>query len=536
MNWPLCTRNFFALCSLRGNGSVFVSMADSDRKPIFGNRAAAAPAEARVRAVNRKQWLMLSIDVERLIPDDHAARAIWELVGRLDLRPFYEKVKAVEGRAGQPAFDPRLMISLWVYGISRGISSARELSEWCDWEPGLQWLCAMGSVNYHSLSTFRVANGEALKKLFVELLGVLSAQGLVELERLAVDGTRIRAHCSDESFRQGKKLQEYLERAAAQVEAIEQEPEEAISRRQQAARERSRRERAQRVAAAREQLSQLQQERGPSEAAKVQVSASEADARIMKQSGGGFAPGYNLQLATDDKAKIIVAAVVSNSGTDTQLLAEVMDEVQQISGAVPNQVLVDGGYVSADNIGKMHERGVELVGPVADVAAMVNKQAQQRGISEAYLREAFRYDSDKDTYQCPQGNVLVHIKQRLRQGGRIEHEYRAKRSDCASCPHKMECCPQAITCGRTIVRSEPAPILQTFREKMQTEAYRQLYRKRSEVAEFPNAWLKEKLRLRRFRLRGITKVTIESFWAALTYNVQQWIRLAWRTPLVPVGV
>jgi hypothetical protein len=56
---------------------------------------------------------------------------------------------------------------------------------------------------------------------------------------------------------------------------------------------------------------------------------------------------------------------------------------------------------------------------------------------------------------------------------------------------------------------------------MQTEAYRQLYRKRSEVAEFPNAWLKEKLRLRRFRLRGMAKVAIESLWAVITYNLQQ---------------
>jgi transposase len=87
------------------------------------------------------------------------------------------------------------MISLWVYGLSRGISSARELSEWCDWEPGLQWLCGLESVNYHSLSTFRAAHGEALKKLFIEVLGVLSAEGLVSLERVTVDGTRIRAHC-----------------------------------------------------------------------------------------------------------------------------------------------------------------------------------------------------------------------------------------------------------------------------------------------------------------------------------------------------
>jgi hypothetical protein len=158
------------------------------------------------------------------------------------------------------------------------------------------------------------------------------------------------------------------------------------------------------------------------------------------------------------------------------------------------------------------------------VASMVNKQAQQRGVSEAYRKEAFFYDGHHDTYRCPEGQLLVHIKQREREG-RIEHEYRAKRSDCTGCAHQMECCPTAKTCGRTLVRSEASPLVKTFRDKMQTEAYRQLYRKRSEVAEFPNAWLKEKLGLRRFRLRGMAKVAVESLWAVITYNLQQGIRL-----------
>src|SRR5690348_3372509 len=160
-------------------------MSDSDRKLVFGQSVGRATPSPRVRSVNRDQMLMREIDVERLIPEDHPARAVWELTGKLELKAFCEQVKAVEGRAGQPRFDPRLMISVWVYGLSRGVNSARELSEWCRWEPGLQWLCAMGTVNYHSLSTFRSAHGEALKQMFIELLGVLTAEGLVELERLA---------------------------------------------------------------------------------------------------------------------------------------------------------------------------------------------------------------------------------------------------------------------------------------------------------------------------------------------------------------
>ena len=504
-------------------------MADAARKLVFGTivEVEAEPV-ARVRPVNRQQFRMLNIDIDQLIPDDHAARAIWDFVGQLGLSAFYGKVKAVEGRAGQPPFDPRLMISIWVYGISRGISSARALAAWCEWEPGLPWLCAMDEVNYHSLSTFRTAHSEALEQLFTDVLGVLSAEGLVKLERVTVDGTRIRAVSSNEGFRAGAKLEAHLEAVAKHIEALEVEPEEVQNQRQQAARERVRRERQQQVIAARQTLEQLQQERGERAAATVQLSVTEQEARVMKQPGGGFAPSYNLQLATDSQAKIVVAALLSNSGSDTGLLADVLDEVQQHCGALPEQVLVDGGYVSADNVVKTEQRQVELVGPIANTAAAANKQAQHRGVSAEYFKEAFRYDAESDSYECPAGKTLVHIKQRQREGGRVEHEYRAKLSDCAGCAHKRECCPQAKTCGRTIARSEPIAPVQAFRDRMQSEDYRQLYRKRSEVAEFPNAWLKEKLGLRRFRLRGLRKAGIESLWAVITYNIQQWIRLVHR--------
>ena len=71
-----------------------------------------------------------------------------------------------------------------------------------------------------------------------------------------------------------------------------------------------------------------------------------------------------------------------------------------------------------------------------------------------------------------------------------------------------------------------------FREKMKTEAAQQIYKKRGPVAEFPNAWIKEKLGIRKFRLRGMAKAGTEALWGAFTYNVQQWIRLSWRPKLM----
>ena len=68
-------------------------------------------------------------------------------------------------------------------------------------------------------------------------------------------------------------------------------------------------------------------------------------------------------------------------------------------------------------------------------------------------------------------------------------------------------------------------------EKVQTEEAKNIYRRRGEVAEFPNAWIKEKIGLRQFRLRGLIKVGMEALWACLAYNIKQWIRLSWRPRL-----
>jgi transposase len=95
----------------------------------------------RLTAINRQQMIFRSVDVEKLIEDEHSARLIWELIGRLDLGLYYAGIAAVEGQPGREHTDPQLLISLWVYAYSRGISSAREVARQCDFEPGFQWLC-----------------------------------------------------------------------------------------------------------------------------------------------------------------------------------------------------------------------------------------------------------------------------------------------------------------------------------------------------------------------------------------------------------
>jgi transposase len=181
---------------------------------------AVTPARPRVKPVDRSQMSWQMMDVERLIEPEHPARAIWELVGRLKLDGLYAPIEAVEGTAGRTPWDPRLLVSLWIYAYSRGISSARELARRCSYEPAFQWLCGLGEINHHTLSDFRVDHDAGLRELFVQVLGVLSSEGLVSLERVMHDGTRIKACAGADSFRREQRLQEHLEAARKQVEAM----------------------------------------------------------------------------------------------------------------------------------------------------------------------------------------------------------------------------------------------------------------------------------------------------------------------------
>src|SRR6266581_6109372 len=115
-----------------------------------------------IRYVNRQQMSWRAVDVEKLIGEDHPARGIWALVGRLDLRRFYENIESSAEEGGRPAIDPQLLISLWVYAYSRGIGSAREIERRCQYDPAFWWLTGMEKVNHHTLSDFRVQKKEGL--------------------------------------------------------------------------------------------------------------------------------------------------------------------------------------------------------------------------------------------------------------------------------------------------------------------------------------------------------------------------------------
>jgi transposase len=459
-----------------------------------------------IRAVNREQMCWRAVDVERLIGDDHPARAIWDFVGCLDLRAYYERVAASEEVGGRPAFDPRLLISLWVYGYSVGIGSAREIARRCEWDPGFQWLTGCEVVNYHTLADFRVARRAELDETFTQVLGLLSAGGLITLEQVMQDGTKMKALASGKSFRKEQALRRHLDQVRQYVREMGEAEPEGESARVQAARERAGRERQQRLERAVAELENLQKR-------DASVSTSDPEARRMKQSDGGFAPSYNVQFSTDAVEGAIVEVDVVQDRNDCHQLMPAVERIEQRLGSKPKQMVADGGYTTRANIGDMQAAGVDFIGSLGQDAALE---------SGPFAVSAFVFDEQKNCYLCPQGEPLWPRGWQISSGVRYRR-YRAKKRQCQGCPQKSACCGRHTTRG--ILRPEPSAAVDAFREKMATEEAKAQYRKRSRVAEFCHAWIKTKFGLRQLHVRGLIKAKTEMLWAALTFNIQLAIRL-----------
>ena len=488
----------------------------------------------RCKPVQRRQLLLRTVDVEKLVGTGHAVRAIWELAGKLDLKAFYAEIGALEGEAGRPAWDPQVLISLWIYAYKDGIGSAREIARRCEYHPAYQWLTGMEVVNYHTLADFRIAHQEALDGFFIEVLGVLSHQGLITLRRVMHDGTKIKAAASDQSFHRKATLEDHLKQAEEQLQAMGDPRSEPLSQRTAKAHKRALCEKQERLKQALKELAELEQSRSKEKTEgkekQLRVSSTDPQARVMLGAKGGYAPSYNVQISTDATAKIIVGVGVTQSSSDVGELEPAVKRIEENLGQKPEQMVADGAYPTHDAIEAMAEQEIELIGPLPNRKKPSWDVLERHGVSPEFYPQAFSYDPSTDGYRCPAGKRLS-FETEERQGGCVKRRYRARRADCRSCPFQARCCPGTKK-GRSLVRMEKTAHQVAFEAKMQTAEAQQIYKERAGVAEFPNAWIKEKIGLRQFRLRGLAKVGLEALWACLTYNICQWIRLCWKPKLL----
>lgn len=334
-----------------------------DGRRALSVQVAVPPHPSRKHA-RLKEPVREQVEMRFDLPDDalepsHPARLLWRVLETLDLGEFERGVKSVVGRAGRPTHSPRMLLCLWLYGISRGIGSAREIARRVRDERAFAWIAGGVSVSHDVLSDFRVEHGEALERLLTDVVGVLLQKGLLSLERVAVDGTRVRASASAPSFRRDTSLQACREQALLHLRAV------------MAAAHPSARAHKAAVAKALDLQARVEEaittvgELRSQGREEPRASTTDPDARVMKMPDGGFRPAYNVQMAVAGSemggARTIVGVRVTREGNDYSGLTALVDQVEQRTGAYPDAVLADGGFASHDGIDGLAERGVRPV-------------------------------------------------------------------------------------------------------------------------------------------------------------------------------
>jgi transposase len=366
----------------------------------------------RLREPERMQVSMQISALDDLIAEDHPVRAVWALVERLDLSTLHDAIKAREGQPGHPPAAPKLMLALWLWATVDGVGSARQLDRLCRDHLVYRWLCGGVSMNYHSLSTFRIAHLAVLERLLARGVASMVDAGLVSLDTLAQDGLRVRAGAGASSFRRRARLDDLhtaAQRRVARLRAeVETDPA-AGDQRRRAAKERGAREREARIAAAQERMKELEAERerrektNKKEVAKQKpprASTTDADARVMKMSDGGWRPAYNMQIISSPEHQVIVAVDIDTSGSDRGL-AQPGIETVHAEGYEPSNYLVDGGFTKNDAIEWAHAKDIKLWCPVGQTKHGTDPYAPKKGdgVGVADWRERMQSQDGKTFYR-----------------------------------------------------------------------------------------------------------------------------------------
>lgn len=388
---------------------------------LFGEEAEAGRSakqrkpEGKPRFVeaNRKQIELRPVDLEDLIGADHPARAIWNLLEELDLSALYETILARGSHPGRPAVDPKILLALWLYATSEGVGSARELERLCTEHKAYQWLRGGVSVNYHTLSDFRVERREELDRLLTQILAALMEKKLIELHRISQDGLRVRASAGAGSFRRRKRLKDYLKEAKQQVEWASAHAEDAsLSARKKAAQQR-----------ALESLKRLEEQRskqngGRQAKSELRASTTDPEARNMRMANGGFRPAYNVQLATTVEGGVIVGVAVTNSGSDQGEAEAMLGQIEERTGCKPKELLIDGGYTGKKSLAELAAKEVTVYGPASARWGSGPLEPQKGDTEEvSALRKRMGTEAAKEIY-----------KQRAATSERVNADVRTQRT------------------------------------------------------------------------------------------------------------
>lgn len=345
---------------------------------------------------DRNQTYLLPPSLADWLPEGHLAWFVLDAVEQIDLQLFYKKYR-IDG-VGNSAFNPSMMVGLLLYAYCTGERSSRRIEKSCQTDVAYKIITANQSPDHCTISRFRKDNESLLKNLFLEVLRLCAAAGLVKLGKVSLDGTKIKANASMAANRTLKHLEKEVEQMLAEADAKDAEEDKAFGpnkrgdelpedlrdrnsrlNRLKTCKERLEREKAEARQAQQDKIDRRQARedatgkklrgrapKSPEDAENKEAKANvtDPDSRIMKTQNG-YVQGLNAQAVVTEE-QVIVAEDVTQQANDKQQLHPMLEQAEANRQAVGvkekiGTALADAGYSSDDNFTKAPAGGVELL-------------------------------------------------------------------------------------------------------------------------------------------------------------------------------
>ena len=464
-----------------------------------------------VELPSRSQTRLEVRSLDDLVPPDAFVRLFDAILDALDFSAF----EAHHPGGGRPAFPPKLLCKLLLYGQCLSVRSAREVSRRLERDTHFMWLAHEVVVDHETLSNFRRAFRKELRRLFKQVarLGVLL--GLASLEHVSLDGTKLAARAARQAYDE-KGLQAALKRIDERIEKLMDEAE-ALDAAEDVRYGKSRGdeipEQLQQAEARREKLQEALQALQQSEHDYIALGDFEAP---LQKTQDGKRPGYNGQLAVDAKVGFVVGEQLVTDQNDTAQFVPLAEQTVENTGQTPQEFAADSGYHSPETL-------EALATPEgAALNAYIN---QRRDDKHGHLgHDAFSYDEATDSYTCPEGKPLKYRD--TKRLGKIDYRrYRAVCS-CQDCPRRASCISEKAR-QRELLVSPHEPLLRAMRSKLATPEGEHALQLRKQTVERTFGTMKAQLGLRQFLLRGLEGAQVEFTLCAMAVNVRklaQWLR------------
>jgi len=393
------------------------------------------------------QTFLLPPALEDWVDEEHPARFVRDFVDSLDLASLgFQGRRSPDGR---PSYSDGLMLKIWIFGYFNDIRSSRKLERACREMMGFLWLTGMNTPDHNTLWRFFNRYPKAIQNVFVETVVLASQARLLNTTVHAVDGTKIRARCSDEGQLTKRKLKAALteeeRRIAEYMEDVAraEEEEEGQYRLPEELKDAETRKKW-----IRERLEKLRSKGIESE------QPSESDARKMK-SRGAFHFGYNAQAVVDVDSGLVVASDVTDEQNDSHQLGPMARLAKKNTGSNAEELLADTGYATLPEFGELFEEG-------ANVTVDLPRRLQAGPQDSEFHASHFSFDEENDVVICPLGKQLEFSCSKIERHGRYRvRVYRCQNSK--DCPRRSECCKGKS--ARTIEISPYHKALEAQREK-----------------------------------------------------------------------